>query len=499
MANVGLNVGPELVTTGRPFEVVPVERKALVLTEPTTTVRAIANKINFDGKEITRPRWTDDRLPIQDLTPIPKTLKPIEYDSYTLRPDVDQGIIYVAPSVVALLDFSLTIRRSVRPDQSIAITGGSALFTLTVYDTQGVELMARQRDTWYLTLRMNQIAEDNWNFRPEPRRGLQVSLELPPGVAASPPLIAASSVAGVATVAVELTETGALTWKGALEQGAGSTIPGVFHVATSVPGLDKAAFGLDIRSLDTTVGQLLAGKGAAAIRYVDPQQTIMGRLVVVTSDLVELTTMAVRPNQGQQPTNQVLGPAGGQVEVAVTTQDVGSVVMDWSAQVSFKPLGWAPIPVSGQLNAGNIWIDMIKPESWFANYMIMVIPVDSRGQAQTVQPGTTDQLQGVLNFTAPYVPNGLLNNSFFAGYLHPVSVALPRYPNQPFGQLVLTMFVTRNGLGGTGSRRLSAEELNVVALVYPDAKVEIRTTRDALPELSTASEMLGLLASMAGP
>jgi hypothetical protein len=47
--------------------------------------------------------------------------------------------------------------------------------------------------------------------------------------------------------------------------------------------------------------------------------------------------------------------------------------------------------------------------------------------------------------------------------------------------------------GGTASRRLGAEEVNVAVLVYPDAHLEIRTTADALGELSTAGEMLGLL------
>jgi hypothetical protein len=464
-----------------------------------TGARTSLNKIDLDMPDVNRPAWSRDRLPIQVLTAVEPDAITVSVDRFVLRPSAGQGIIYVAPSEVSLVDFSLTLRRSVLPDRSLAITGGSAVFTITVDDPQGIETLALERHAWHAALKSHDVVADTWSFRPEPRRGLTVSLELPLGVAAAPPLIVAAPMAGVATVAVELTEIGALVWKAALEQGTGATVPGIFHVTTSAPAVDHFAIRLERRSLETTVGRLLAGRSAADIRYVDPQQTVRGRLIVVTSDFVEQSAVAVRPNQGEAPTGQVLGPAGGQVEVSVTTQDVGSVAMAWSAQVAFTPLGWPPIPVSGVLEAANIWTEMIKPEAWFASYLIMAVPVDGRGQAQSTASEPPADLQGALNFTAPYVANGLLNAAFRADYLHPVNVALPRYPNQPFGDLVLTMFAARNGKGGTASRRLKADELHVVVLVHPDARIEIRTSSDALAEVSTAAGILDVLASLARP
>jgi hypothetical protein len=187
------------------------------------------------------------------------------------------------------------------------------------------------------------------------------------------------------------------------------------------------------------------------------------------------------------------------VEVSVTTQDVASVAIDWSTQVAFTPLGWPPVPASGRLSSANGWTDMVKPDSWVANYILMAIPVNDRGQAQAIDlAGPTTQLQGVLNFTAWYVANGLLNSSFQAEYLCPINIALPRYPGQPFGDVVLTIFATRNGVGGMRSRKLNPDELSVVALIYPDARVEIHTGLDALAELSSASEMLRLMDFLCG-
>jgi hypothetical protein len=127
----------------------------------------------------------------------------------------------------------------------------------------------------------------------------------------------------------------------------------------------------------------------------------------------------------------------------------------------------------------------------------MAIPVDNNGKAQPIDAGdTTTQLQGVLNFTAPYVANGLLNSSFVSEYLRPVNIALPRYPGEAFGDVVLTFFATRNGVGGMKSRKLNANEVNLVALIYPDARVEIHSSLDTLPELSSAAEILGLMGGL---
>ena len=101
---------------------------------------------------------------------------------------------------------------------------------------------------------------------------------------------------------------------------------------------------------------------------------------------------------------------------------------------------------------------MIKPDSWIVNYLLMAIPVNAQGQAQPADPSlTTPPIQGVLNFTAPYVANGLLNSAFQAAYLRPINIALPRYPGQPFGEVVLTIFATRDGVGGMKSRKLQRQ------------------------------------------
>ncbi|MCM8738824.1 hypothetical protein M5E06_32555 [Azospirillum sp. A1-3] len=467
--------------------------------EATTGICTFTNRIACDAAPVTRPAWSRDRLPVQATTPILAGTRPIEVDGFTIRPVPDESIVYVSPSQVSLLSFSLTLRRSLLPDRAINITGGSALFSVTTYPSGSLPAIALLRKNWSAVLAKHHVALREWSFRAEQRQGLAVSLELPPGIAASAPLISTSPLAGAATVSVELTENGALAWKMALEQGAGSTIAGVLHVSTSTLGVEGVAMRLDRRSLDTPLGTLLASCGAADIRYIEPQQTVLGKLIVVTSDLVERITVDLRPSAGQAPASQTFGPEGGQVEVAVTTQDVASVTVDWSAQVAFTSLGWSPVPASGRMDAGNGWIDMVKPDSWIASYTFMAIAVDERGQADSgAIADPTRQIQGVLNFTASYVANGLINSSFHTDFLRVVNIALPRYPGQPFGDVVLTVFATRNGKGGMLSRKLGANDLNVVALIHPDGRVEIRTGSDALGELSSASEALRLLEGVKG-
>lgn len=474
-----------------------IQTQPFARTEVITNTRASINRINTDSVAITRPQWSHDRLPVQVMTPIQAMVTPIAVDKFIILPYLNENIVYVAPSEASLLDFSLTLRRSVLPDRGLAISGGSAFFSISAYAPHGMESISLLRNNWDVALKQNNLGNREWSYLPEQRRGLSVSLELPPGVAASAPLIFTSPIAGVATITVELTESGALMWKAALEQVAGSTIAGIFRVSSNSLGISGVNMRFDRRSLDTTVGNLLTNRGTEDIRYIDPQQTIQGKLIVVTNDLVEQLIVAMQPSQGQAPTSQTFGSEGGQIEISVSTQDVASVAIDWSTQVAFIPLGWPPIPTSGRLTSANIWTDMIKPDSWIANYTLMAIPVDDRGQAQTTDAaGVTPLTQGVLNFTAPYVANGLLNSTFQAEYFRPINIALPRFPGQPFGSLILSIFATRNGVGGTRSRKLNSEELNVVVLIYPDARVEIQTSLDALAELSSGAEILRLMESL---
>jgi hypothetical protein len=60
------------------------------------------------------------------------------------------------------------------------------------------------------------------------------------------------------------------------------------------------------------------------------------------------------------------------------------------------------------------------------------------------------------------------------------NIALPLYPGQPLGDAVLTVFATQNGKGVMKSRKLGSDDLSVVALIYPNANIEIRTGADAL-------------------
>lgn len=57
-----------------------------------------------------------------------------------------------------------------------------------------------------MALKQNNLGEHDWVYLPETRQGLSVWLELPPGVAASQPLILTSPIGGVCNITVELTE-----------------------------------------------------------------------------------------------------------------------------------------------------------------------------------------------------------------------------------------------------------------------------------------------------
>ncbi|SEQ94327.1 hypothetical protein SAMN05216188_106304 [Lentzea xinjiangensis] len=448
------------------------------------------------------PKWTVEEVPRRLLNPLYQDVEPEIIDfppgeegpGYQVCPDETLDILWFTPTTLALTDFALTVRREVRPDGGIATTGGSAVISVSVYVGQPlVQQVVRERWKWQDQLLTPEAGRAPLTVLPAVLHGLVVDVELPAGVAAAPAIITASPLAGTATIAVELTEAGVLAWRTALEQGAGRTIAGTIRASASIPTVDPDNWypGVDHHRLDTPLGSLLAARGPADIRQIDPQQTVSPTVVLVGSQLVTSSTVTLRPSGGQAPSSAVFGPAGGRITTAVVTQDPDTVAVEWRAEVAFTPARWPVVPASGRLDSAHGWITMIKPEAWCVGYVLAIVPVDQAGRPVPASTRAGDRVQGVLNFTAPYVAGGLLSTAFDAEYGRPESLVLPRYPDQPFGDLVLTVFATCGGVLGQASRRLGEDDVVVTALAHPDGEVELHTTAESLPE--TASGLSKLL------
>jgi hypothetical protein len=436
------------------------------------------------------PQWLPQEIPQRRLMPLIDGVDPTIIENkppIAVCPESHVGILWFTPTTLSLTDFALTVRRQVRPDGSIAVSGGSAVISVSVYIGQPIEYVERSRLKWAEKVPLPEARARQLNVMPAPEYGLAVDLQLPAGTAAEPPIITVSQLAGSATIAVELTEAGVLAWRSALEHGVPGTITGAVRASVAIPTTDPDNWypGVERRVLDTPLGTLLAGRGAADIRQIDPQQTVVATVIVVGSQLVTSTTVALRPSGGQAPTSSVFGAAGGRADVSVVTQDPSSVSVGWRADVAFTPPRWPVVPATGQLDATSGWITMIKPESWCVGYLLAVVPVDASGRPVPASTRQGDRVQGVLNFTAPYVDGGLLSSTFEAEYGRPTSLVLPRYPGRPFGDLVLTVFVTCGGTLGQASRRLGEDDVVVTALAFPDGRVTLHTATDALPEAST--------------
>lgn len=463
---------------------------------------------DLNGSQV--PGWTPEEVPKRLLTPyvpaqgfetIDTELTPYVGPGIAVCPDSGEAILWFTPTRVVLTDFSLTVRREVRPDGSVATSGASAVLSVSVYVQQNGGHYLRDRATWVEKVtKVPLVRAAAYSVLPAAEHGLAVQLELPAGVASADPIISVSPLAGAATIAVELTEVGALTWRTALEHGGGSTIPGTVRATVSIPSSDTDVDnwypGVDTYKLDAALGTLLASRGPADIQQIDPQQMVRGTVLVIGSQLVGLSTVTIRPSGDLAPVSEEFGATGGRLDVSVATQHPDTVSVDWKAEVSFTPPKWPTIPMSGKLDAQTGWITMVKPESWCVGYLLAVVPVNAAGKPVAAHTRSQDRVQGVLNFTAPYVGGGLLTSAFEVDYGRPTSLVLPRYPQKEFGDLVLSVFVTVGGTLGQASRKLAEAEVVITALAYPDAKVELHTTIDSLPE--AASGVAALLDRLTG-
>jgi hypothetical protein len=440
---------------------------------------AVALRRPIEGTPIIDP-------PIRDPRPLP------------LPRPAPQGRAFFAIGTPRLVDFSFSVQLTVQPDGGIRTTGATAIITIGVYaqeDQQGVE---RNRQSWTDALTQAGFGPAIWKFVPVSLHNLQASLDLPAFHAASDTQISTNAGSGTVTYVVQLSDIGALAWKSALEQRNGGAIAGICRANLSFFTQVGDKVGVKDQALSAPLGSLLSARGPDDVRTIYPQQTVQSVLVVVGHNLVETVGVTLTPNVGQAPATQVFGPDGGQLQLSVTTQDVASVQVDWRADVAFKAIGWPVITTTGRLSAQAGLTEIVKPDAWIATYTLMVLLVDASGNPVAVANAGTDyHVSGVVTFTAPYIPvTGTLVSAFDAANQIPVTVALPRFPGKPFGDLLLTLFATRDGKAGSQTRKISASELAIVAMVRPDAQIEIKTSSDKLPEVSVESDMLGIVAAL---
>lgn len=441
----------------------------------------------------TRERIADASLLARPLPPINRIPVIIERPRPVPVLPIPTRQAFFARNTPRLLSLEVTVESRVEQGGAVRISGGNAVFVVSIYAEEGPNAAERLREEWIAALEQAGVGgKFVWKFLPIALRDLQASVEIPAQHLAGPPQVSVSSADGTATFVVSLSEAGVMLWKTALEQSNGGSIPGVCRLTASyfVQGARQVV--ARTQELSAALGTLFAGQGPDSLTVINPQQMVVGRLVVSGHDLIQRVVVSTQPNTGQAPADQVFDQSGGQLDVTVTTQDVTALQMDWVARVTFKPSGWPVISESGTLNSADGWATVIKPDSWVSQYTFMALLVDDAGNPVALsEAGDNYHVNGVLTFTAPYIPaTGVLVSPFDLANQRPVNVALPRFPGQPFGDLLVNLFVTRGGKAATLTRRLAAAELAVVLKVFPDARLEMITGADALEESSALATVL---------
>src|SRR5262249_4459718 len=150
-----------------------------------------------------------------------------------------------------------------------------------------------------------------WRFVPQILRNLHASIELPSGQTTRPPQVSINPNVGTATFVIELSELGAQVWKSALEQRNGGSIPGI--VPATVSYYSRFANGATAteQNMSAPLGTLLANQGPDQLHVINPQQTVVAKLVVVGNDVVDHVAINMVPNSGQAPEQQVFSSGGG--------------------------------------------------------------------------------------------------------------------------------------------------------------------------------------------
>lgn len=430
------------------------------------------------------------------IDPVPTLAPPLRVGDFWLWPDPQGGQAFFSLAVPRLRHFSLTVQRESR-NNTILITGGTAVFTVDAYVAEKAKVVEGYQQAWTAALAQAGHGQRSWRFLPMHLRNLQASLQLPSGHVSREPEIATSTDEGTGTFLVGLSTIGVQVWKDALEQRRGETLPGVCSLKITYYAQLRGRVEVREQVLDAPLGALGAALGPEIVHTVNPQLTVEPKVIVAGHQTVETVVIDWRPNQGQQLLSQVFGPEGGQLTASLTSDNVNGLEINWSALVRYRPAGWPVVRESGKLSfAANNWSLIVKPDAWLVEYTFMAMLINQQGQviASSDSQDLQNRVQGELAFRASFIEGGNpLSTVFETSSQQIVKVVVPKPPGQAPGELKLTIYALRAGLDNMQTRLLRPDETMIVAKVYPNARIEIVTNKDAAPELSEEGQMLSML------
>jgi hypothetical protein len=435
-------------------------------------------------------------LPFVVLEPPPEAHNPVRSGDFLLWPDPPRDRAFFALAVPRLTDFSLTVQREVQSNGSHAITGATAVMTLSVYSPESPAALERYRQEWTARLASSGFPARNWKFLPVSLSNLQASLNLSAVEKQGEPRVSTSPGAGTATAFIELSPSGALAWSEALTRRSASSIAGVCNLRVSYCVQANNRVELREHNLTANLGVLLGACGPEKVTIVNPQQTIVAKIIVDDDELLDRVIVNMRPNMNLAPQSQTFSATGGEIAMNVTTSTPNQVRIDWSADWSFKPPDWPVIREIGALTASTGTQEIIKPSSWLFKYRLIAMFVGEDGKS-LANPSSNDyRVQGTFTYTARYLPTGLLSSVFECGHMQQVPIVLPKFPQQSPGDLILFLSAMVKGKGSVITKKLQLDNPFVIAKIFPDAKIELVTANDPVSELSEESELLNLLATL---
>jgi hypothetical protein len=450
---------------------------------------------------VRQPPWIDvDRHPHTHVEPVPALSDPVIGGDHLLWVDDAGGRVFYAAQAPRLIDAQVTVYKQER-DDTIQTTGGTAVVTVAVYDDVDAATLVALEQGWRDVLALGGHGTREWTFLPLSLRSLEPAVDVGAELAAGTPQVNASTEAGTATFVIPLSSMGAQIWRAALQMGAGLTVPG----ACSVRAHYLADLGTTMEARDhelsCPLGTLLAAVPPAAVRELDAEVSFDANVIVGGHPTVDKVLVDWTPSEGHSPESLTFDSAGGTYSAALTSQHPQDVTIDWHAQVLFRPPGWPAIVRSGTLSvASNDWAVVLKPSSWLLDYTINAVHVDADGNALDVSlldPAT--RVQATLACTAPYLgPNGLKSTLFETEHEDLVKVCFPCPPDQPAGQVRLTVFATRDGKLRMKRRTLKPSESLVAVLIKPQAVIQILTSEDPGAETTRAGDPFARMRALAG-
>ena len=419
-------------------------------------------------------KYSDYKGVIQ-ISPVLNTGEVIHAANFTLFPDKKSKKAYFIRSKPILSNCQLIVMK----DAFHKIIGGTLSLGFSVFWEGSAQELLKLEGIWKEILEQGKYRPKNWKFEPLNLNRIESNLEITDLHLVNKPVIVNNADYGTVECYLELSEIGVSLWQKALKENRPELIHGIISVTSFYYSHNKKRARVEELQHKELLDNLLGRFGEESVMNLPEAQTTQVHVNVVGDPKVEQTLINYKVSNSLQTATFTLNSDGGNAYIPVSSTNLDTVQLEWSALISYKDSRWPVIKLEGlETISDSLWSIFVKPSSYVKRFKIYFVFFDNQENVISPEEWIAEVIHGELIVEADYLTSRLIMHFPIERSEQLIDIDFPIPPEESPKSISIRIFYQ----GKIFKKNLPLEPELISVEIRPSEDLRILILRDVLVE-----------------